>query len=157
MGLPSSVLSDELPAPITGSLNGQAYEWFILSDESDSSASFVELGDELKIDITGSLDEERWDTNEALSISLTLQGDMLTKADVVYLIGDTPLPPLYTSENSEVMVTLLQVEHHRQTVHVTGSIQGVLALQVAMAEPPDREEGISINVRFDVIAKKIEF
>lgn len=155
--LSTCAFANELAPEIEGVLDGEPHEWFILSQGSDSNASFIELGEEVRVDITGFIDGERWDAREALTISLTLLEDELITADVIYLIGDTPLPPLYTSEDAQVTVSLTHYERDRQTVHIAGSIQGVMALQVQLDAPPSLEEGIDIDVLFDVQAQKVKF
>lgn len=155
--LPIFAYASELAPEIEGALDGEPQAWFILSQGNDSNASFVELGDEIRVDITGFIDGERWDAREAISISLTLVEGELMEADVVYLIGDTPLPPLYTSEDAQVRVSLTHYERDSHAVHVAGRIQGVMALQVQLDTSPNLEEGIEIDVAFDVQAQKIEF
>lgn len=155
--LPFIAYASELTPEIKGVLDGEPHEWFILSQGNDSNASFVELGDEVRVDITGFIDSERWDAQEAISISLTMVEDELIKTDVVYLLGDTPLPPLYTSEDARMMVSLMHYERDSQTVHIAGRVQGILALQVQLDIPPSLEEGIEIDVTFDVQAQKVEF
>jgi hypothetical protein len=147
----------EMAAQIKGVLDGEQYEWFVLSHGSDSNASFVESGDHITIDITGFIDDEVWEAQESLSISLTVNDEQLTGATVLHPLGDTTSPPLYTSERGDVTVTLTRVERSSRRVHVAGKIQGLLALQVELGEPPSREEGIEIDVVFDVEAQKIEF
>lgn len=142
---------------ISGSLDGEQREWFILSYGDDSNASFVELGDDISIDITGFVDGEAWETREALSISLTVSNEQLMEAVVIHPLGTSMAPPLYTSEGGEVAVTFMHYERTNHLVHVVGRVQGVLALQVELGEPPSREEGIAIDVEFDVEAQKIEF
>lgn len=161
--LPVSAFATELSASertapeIAGSLDGELREWFILSHGNDSNASFVELGDDINIDITGSVDDEVWEGDEALSISLTVNEGELINAVVIHSIGTTIAPPLFTSEGGEVAVTLTHYELSSQTVRVAGKIEGVLALQVELGEPPSQEEGMEIEVAFDVEAQKIEF
>ncbi|WP_386078113.1 hypothetical protein ACFIOZ_12515 [Vreelandella sp. F11] len=161
--LPTSGFTTELGASgqatpeITGSLEGERREWFVLSHGSDSNASFVELGDDINIDITGSVDGEAWESDEALSISLTVAEEQLTNAVVIYAIGTSVSPPLFTSEGGDVAVTLTHYERTSQAVHVAGKIEGLMALQVALGEPASLEEGIEIDVAFDVEAQKIEF
>lgn len=148
----------ERAAPeIAGMLDDELHEWFILSHGNDSNASFVELGDGIKIDITGSVDGEAWESNEALSISLTMTEEQLINAVVIYSIGRSISPPLFTSEGGGAAVTLTHYERTSQTAHVAGKIEGVMALQVELGEPPSLEEGIEIDVAFDVEAQKIEF
>lgn len=149
--------ADQTSPEIAGSLDGERREWFILSHGSDSNASFVELGDDINIDITGSVDNEVWEGEEALSISLTVNEEQLNNSVVLYSIGASISPPLYTSEGGEVVVTLTRYERSSQTVHVAGKIEGVLALQVELGETPSKEEGIEIDVAFDVEAQKVEF
>ncbi|NYS77902.1 MULTISPECIES: hypothetical protein [Halomonadaceae] len=150
--------SSETAAQIKGSLDGELREWFILSHGNDSNASFIESGDHITIDITGFVDDEAWETQEALSISLTISGEgQLVSAVVLHPLGDSTSPPLYTSEGGDVEVTLTHYEWASQRVHVAGKIQGVLALQIQLDEPPSQEETIEIDVAFDVEAQKIEF
>lgn len=142
---------------ISGALDGDQREWFILSYGDDSNASFVEQGDDISIDITGFVDDEAWETLEALSISLTISDEQLMEAVVIHPLGTSMAPPLYTSKGGDVEVTLRHYERTNQRVHVVGRVQGVLALQVELGEPPSQEEGIAIDVEFDVEAQKIEF
>ncbi|MGP9766825.1 hypothetical protein ACT3UM_13965 [Halomonas sp. AOP13-D3-9] len=149
--------SEHAAPEVTGLLDGERREWFILSHGNDSNASFVELGDDINIDITGSVDDEAWEGEEALSISLTMNEEQLINAVVIYSIGASIAPPLYTSEGGEVSVTLTRYERTSQTVHVAGKIEGILALQIELGESPSQAEGIEIDVAFDVEAQKIEF
>lgn len=149
--------SERAAPQIAGTLDDELHEWFILSHGNDSNASFVELGDDINIDITGSVDEEVWEGEEALSISLAVNEEQLINAVVIYSIGASIAPPLFTSEGGEVVVTLTHYERTSQTVHVAGKIEGVLGLQVELGEPPSQEQGIEIDVAFDVEAQKIEF
>ena len=142
---------------ISGTLDEKLHEWFILSHGSDSNASFVEVGDDIIIDITGSVDGEAWESDESLSISLSVKGGQLTHAVVIYAIGSAVSPPLFTSEGGDVAVTLTDYERTSQAIHVAGKIEGVMALQVALGEPSSLEESIEIDVVFDVEAQKIEF
>lgn len=157
-GFATELSASERAAPeIAGSLDGELREWFILSHGNDSNASFVELGDDINIDITGSVDDEVWEGEEALSISLTVNEEQLTNAVVIYSIGASIAPPLFTSEGGEVAIMLTHYERTSQTVRVAGKIKGELALQVELGELPSKEEGIEIDVAFDVEAQKIEF
>ncbi|CAO1665240.1 Secreted protein [Halomonas sp. NYA30] len=150
--------SSEMTSQIKGLLDGELREWFILSHGNDSNASFIESGDDhITIDITGFADDEAWETQEALSISLTINEGELISAVVLHPLGDSTSPPLYTSEGGDVEVTLTHYERASQRVHVAGTIQGVLALQIQLDEPPSQEETIEIDVAFDVEAQKIEF
>ncbi|MGP9687045.1 hypothetical protein [Halomonas sp. AOP25-F1-15] len=142
---------------ITGMLEGDSQEWFVLSQGDDSNASFVEFGDDINIDITGFIDPERWDAQEALSISLTVRDGQLLSAAVLQLIGTSTSPPLYTSDGGDVTVSLTHYERDGQAVHVAGTIQGMLALQVQLGDAPDPNESIDIDVTFDIEAQKIEF
>lgn len=147
----------EIAAQIQGSLDGEQREWFILSRGNDSNASFVELGDDVAIDIIGFVDDEAWETQEGLSISLTVIEEKLVNAVVIHPLGASTSPPLYTSEGGEVDITLTHYERTSQSIHLSGRIEGVLALQVELGEPPSPEESIEIDVEFDIEAQKIEF
>ncbi|CEP35802.1 MULTISPECIES: hypothetical protein [Halomonadaceae] len=149
--------SEHAAPEITGALDGERREWFVLSQGSDSNASFVELGDDINIDITGSVDDEVWEGEEALSISLSMNAEQMINAVVMYSIGASIVPPLYTSEGGEVAITLTRYERTSQTVHVAGRIEGILALQIELGEPSNQAEGIEIDVAFDVEAQKVEF
>ena len=150
--------TSELAAQIEGTLDDEQREWFILSHGNDSNASFVEQGDEIVIDITGFVDDEAWETQEALSISLTVNNEaQLISAVVIHPLGESISPPLYTSEGGGADIRLTHYERTRQRIHVSGQIKGVLALQLTLDEPPSQEESIEINVEFDVKAQQIEF
>ncbi|MGP9466960.1 MULTISPECIES: hypothetical protein [Halomonas] len=151
--LPLSVQSDT----IEGMLDGEPREWFVLSQGRDSNASFVEVGDQRQIIITGFVEPDQRDAYEGLSISLTVEDNQLIDAHVVQLIGSTTVPPLYTSEGGSVTVTLTQLEQQGSHIHIAGRVEGVLALQTAQDDAPSRAEGIDIDVQFDVNAYRAQF
>lgn len=144
-------------AQIEGSLDGELREWFVLSQGDDSNASFVERGDQLHIDVIGFADSYSWDAREALAMSLTVEQETLTQAEVVHLISSAAMPPLYTSKESEVTVTLSHFEQQGRIAHIAGRIEGNLALQEALGEPPNPAESVSIDVQFEIEAHKVEF
>ncbi len=169
-------VSEMSVSEIAGWLDDEQRAWFVLSRGHDSNASFIEHGDNINVDITGFVDErseERrvgkecrstgfvdeasWESEEALLISLTIHEQALLSAVVIHPLGESLSPPLYTSEGGQVTVTLEHFERTSQWVRVAGSIKGMLALQAQLGEPPAKEEGIEINVAFDVKAQKIEF
>ena len=125
--------------------------------DDEQRASFVESGDHITIDITGFIDDEMGETQESLSLSLTVSEEQLTSATVLHPLGDTPSPPLYTSEAGDVDVTLTHYERANHRVYVAGSIKGALALQVQLGEPPHQEETMAVDLTFDVEAQKVEF
>lgn len=155
--LPTGLLAVDEGPEVTGTLAGEPYEWFILSHGIDSNATFIEMGDHVHIDITGFIDPETRSAQDALSISLIMQEAKLISADIIQLIGYSPSPPLYTSEKADIRVSITHYERVGRTVQVEGTIHGVLALQVALDDPPSLEEGIAIDVQFDIVARMIEF
>lgn len=144
-------------ANIEGTLEGEPREWFILSEGRDSNASYIEVGDQLQVTITGFVEPDDWNAHEALSISLNIEDSQLIDAQVVQLIGNTAMPPLYTSEGGSVTVTLAHFEQQGSQIHVTGHIQGAMALQSDLDALPSQDEGIDINVQFDVDAYRVAF
>ncbi|MGP8290710.1 hypothetical protein ACT3OH_10670 [Vreelandella zhanjiangensis] len=142
---------------IEGTLEGEPREWFILSEGRDSNASYIEVGDQLQVSITGFIEPDNWDAYEALSISLNIEDSQLIDAQVVHLIGNTAMPPLYTSEGGSVTVTLERFEQQGSQVQVAVHIQGVMALQRDLDAIPSQDEGIDIDVQFDVEAYRVEF
>lgn len=155
--MPTYLLAVDQEPEMTGTLGGTPHEWFILSHGKDSNASFIEMGDEIHIDITGFIDPETWSAQDALSMSLIMQEEELVSADVIQLIGYSPQPPLHTSEAGDIRVSVIRYERDARTVRVAGTVQGVLALQVEVNTPPSIEEGIEVDVQFNVEARKIEF
>lgn len=161
-GRPEQIVSEKSVSEmsvseIAGWLDDEQRAWFVLSRGHDSNASFIEHGDNINVDITGFVDEASWESEEALLISLTIHEQALLSAVVIHPLGESLSPPLYTSEGGQVTVTLEHFERTSQWVRVAGSIKGMLALQARLGEPPAKEEGIEINVAFDVKAQKIEF
>ncbi|WP_249975389.1 hypothetical protein [Vreelandella olivaria] len=144
-------------ADMTGSLDGEFREWYVLSQGSDSNASFVEVGDRLQIDITGFADPYTWDAREALAMSFIIEHDALMDAEVVHLISSTAIPPLYTSDGGDVTVSLSHIERNGPLIHIMGRIEGDLVLQEKLGAAPNPEEGISLDIQFDVEARKVEF
>ncbi|RUR30585.1 hypothetical protein [Vreelandella nanhaiensis] len=142
---------------IEGTLEGEAYEWFVLNGGQDSSAAYVETGNQLDITITGFMDPDSRDAREALSMHLSVEDGELVDAQVVQLIGSAATPPFYTSEGGSVAVSISHFEQQGRLLHVAGRIKGSMALQnsVEAAQGPDEE--IAIDVHFDVEAYRAEF
>lgn len=144
-------------ASIEGMLEDEAHEWFVVSQGNDSSASFMQRGDELHIDITGFREPRSEDARDALAMSLIVQQEALTEAKVVQLINGTTVPPLYTSEGGDVTVTLSHFERDGPQVHIVGRVEGSLALQTQLGSAPEPRQNISVDVNFDVKARKVAF
>lgn len=150
-------LSADETADMIGTLGEEEYAWFVLRQGDDSNASFMEVGDQVHIEATGFVDPMEWDAQEALVISLVLEQGELVDAKVMQLIGETTMPPLYTSQDGDVTVVLSHVESAGRELHVVGRIEGQLALQHTLESPPNASEGVPLSVRFDITAQKVEF
>ncbi len=144
-------------ANIVGTLDGDERAWFVLRQSDDSNATFMDVGDQRQVEVTGFVDPLEWDAQEALVLSFVLEGDELVAAKVMQLIGHTAMPPLYTSEGGSVDVTLNHGEQQGRELHLKGEIQGVLALQRDANTPPNTSEGIDIHVHFELVAQRVEF
>lgn len=144
-------------AEIKGSVDGEYREWYVLREGSDSNASFIEVGDQLQIDITGFAQPNSWDAREALAMSFVIEDEALVDAEVVHLISNTAIPPLYTSTGGTLDVSVNQIERNGPVVHIRGQIEGDLMLQEALGSAPSSDEGIGLDVQFDVEARKVEF
>lgn len=144
-------------ANIVGTLDGDERAWFVLRQSDDSNATFMDVGDQRQVEVTGFVDPLEWDAQEALVLSFVLEGDELVSAKVMQLIGPTAIPPLYTSEGGDIDVSLNHVEQLGRELHLQGEIQGVLALQHDAETPPSISEGIDIRVNFELVAQRVEF
>ena len=153
----SLLVSADETADMVGTLGEDEYAWFVLHQGDDSNASFMEVGDQLKIEVTGFIDPVEWDAQQALAMSLTLENEELMEASVVQFMGETAMPPLYTSEGGDITVTLSHVEQTGRDLHVVGHIEGQLALQHTLESTPSASEGVPLSVRFDITAQKVEF
>ncbi|GGC97122.1 hypothetical protein GCM10011382_29520 [Vreelandella lutescens] len=142
---------------MVGTLGEDEYAWFVLRQGDDSNASFMEVGDQLHVEVTGFIDPVEWSAQEALAMSLTLEQGVLVDAKVVQLMGETTMPPLYTSEGGNVLVTLSHVKQAGRDLHVVGQIEGQLALQHTLESSPSALEGVPLSVHFDITAQKVEF
>ena len=153
----SLLVSADETADMVGTLGEDEYAWFVLHQGDDSNASFMEVGDQLKIEVTGFIDPVEWDAQQALAMSLTLENEELMEASVVQFMGETAMPPLYTSEGGDITVTLSHVEQTGRDLHVVGHIEGQLALQHTLESSPSASGGVPLSVHFDITAQKVEF
>ncbi|AMC99293.1 MULTISPECIES: hypothetical protein [Halomonas] len=143
---------------LEGELDGTEREWFILSQYDDASATFTDIGDgDYLIDIVGFADPDGRRSRDSLSISMALKDGEVLNYDVLNLIGTSAMPPVYTSEGGDVQFTLATFAVEGAVARVAGSVQGTLALQEALGEPPNLEEGVDIAVTFDITASRIEY
>ncbi|UDM05803.1 hypothetical protein LG409_10295 [Halomonas sp. NyZ770] len=144
-------------AEITGTLDGDDHQWFVLDPSSEPGATFIEEGDRWVVEMTGYRDPEKWAARDALVIQLVLADERLTDARVLHLIGDAVHPPYYTATDDELTVVLARVEREGSRLYLQGTLEGLLALQHSPEADPLAEEGVSLAIEFDVTARKVEF
>lgn len=143
---------------LEGELDGTEREWYILREDDDTSATYTDIGDgDFHIDIVGFADPDGRRIRDSLSISMALKDSELAHYDILNLIGTSAMPPVYTSEGADVQLTLEMFAVEGNTARVIGSVKGILALQEALGEAPNLEEGIDIAVEFDITASRIEY
>ncbi|QTP58799.1 hypothetical protein HNO53_08815 [Billgrantia antri] len=147
----------EISGSMVGLLDGEEREWFIVSQGTDSNATFVELGDQVTIDLVGFVEPDDWQVRDSLSLSITLVEGEVTSFDVLHPIGATAMPPVFTSDNASVQLNLNAFDLQGSKVHLTGSVEGTLALQKELGEDAIADEGIDISVKFDAEASRIEY
>ena len=147
----------EVAGSIVGLLDGEEREWFILRQGSDSNATFTELDDQLKIELVGFVEADAWQVRESLSLSITLIEGELSEFDVLHPIGATAMPPVFTSDNAAVHLTLENFEMEGNHAHVAGRVEGALAVQAALGEEAVLGEGVEIAVEFNAEAIRIEY
>ncbi|MCG6657936.1 hypothetical protein HOP52_09230 [Halomonas campisalis] len=150
---PASLLADRL----AGTLDGKEWQWYILKEGNDANATFTDLGGIYSVDILGVVDPDSWRTRDGFSISLSVVDGELVDFDVIHLISTTAMPPVYTSEDADVRLRLESFSVEGNVAHVAGRVDGTLALQESLGEPPSLEEGIEVAVEFDIEALQIEF
>ncbi|MCE8015569.1 hypothetical protein HOP62_05690 [Halomonas sp. MCCC 1A17488] len=147
----------EISGSMVGLLDGEEREWFIVSQGTDSNATFTELGDQVQIDLVGFVKPDDWQVRDSLSLSITLEEGEVTNFDVLHPIGATAMPPVFTSDNASVRLNLSTYEVQGSKVHVVGRVEGVLALQKELGEEAVEDEGIGISVEFDAEASRLEY
>lgn len=147
----------EIAGSVTGLLDGQEREWLIVREEGDSTATFTELGDHIKIELVGYVQGDVGQTRESLSLSIILVEGVVTGFDVLHPISTTAMPPVFTSEGAAVELTLDTFEVSGSQARVAGSVEGTLALQTELGEDAVMDEGVAIAVEFDVEALRIEY
>ncbi|MCE9683629.1 hypothetical protein [Halomonas alkalisoli] len=143
---------------LEGELDGAEREWFILREDGDASATYTDMGGgDFHIDIVGFVDPDGRRSRDSLSLSMALKDGEVAHYDILNLIGTSAMPPVYTSEGTDVRLTLDTFAVEGGVARVVGSVKGTLALQEALGEEPNLEEGIEIAVTFDVTASRIEY
>lgn len=153
-GSPESL---EIAGSVTGVLDGEEREWFIVREAGDSTATFTELGDHIKIELVGFIEGETWQVRESLLLSIILVEGEVTQFDVLHPISTTAMPPVFTSEGAAVKLMLDTFEVAGNQARVAGSVEGTLALQTALGEDVVMDEGVAIAVEFDTEALRIEY
>ncbi|MGR2740139.1 hypothetical protein ACUY1T_16980 [Billgrantia sp. Q4P2] len=147
----------EITGNMAGLLDGQEREWFIMSQGADSNATFTELGDHVQVDLVGFIEPDDWRVRDSLSLSITLVEGEVTEFDVLHPIGATVMPPVFTSDNATVRLTLHAFDVEGGKAHVAGRVEGILALQKELGEDAIEDEGIGISVEFGAEASRIEY
>ncbi|RCV87294.1 hypothetical protein [Billgrantia montanilacus] len=143
---------------LEGELDGAEREWFILREDGDASATFTDMGGgDFHIDIVGFVDPDGRKSRDSLSISVALKDGEVAHYDILNLIGTSAMPPVYTSEGADVRLTLESFAVDGGIARVVGRVQGTLALQEALGEEPNLEEGVDVAVEFDIAASRIEY
>ena len=159
MSFPAAGLSEplEIAGSVAGLLDGQEREWLIVREEGDSTATFTELGDHIKIELVGFVEGDVGQARESLSLSIIVVEGAVTGFDVLHPISTTAMPPVFTSEGAAVELTLDTFEVSGSRARVAGSVEGTLALQTELGEDAVMDEGVAIAVEFDVEALRIEY
>src|SRR5690554_6598088 len=147
----------EIGGSMTGLLDGQEREWLIVREEGDSTATFTELGDHIKIELVGFVEGDVGQARESLSLSIIVVEGAVTGFDVLHPISTTAMPPVFTSEGAAVELTLVTFEISGNQARVVGSVEGTLALQAELGKDAVMDEGIAIAVEFDTEALRIEY
>lgn len=147
----------EISGSMVGLLDGEEREWFIVSQGNDSNATFVELGDQVTIDLVGFVEPDDWQVRDSLSLSITLVEGEVTSFDVLHPIGATVMPPVFTSDNASVRLSLNAFDIQGSKARLAGRVEGTLALQKELGEDAIEDEGIGIAVEFDAEASRIEY
>ncbi|MFQ3787071.1 hypothetical protein [Halomonas sp. A29] len=147
----------EITGKMAGLLDGQEREWFIVSQGADSNATFTETGDHVQIDLVGFTEPDDWRVRDSLSLSITLVEGEVVEFDVLHPIGATVMPPVFTSDDASVRLTLHTFDVEGSKAHVAGRVEGILALQTALGEEAIEGEGIGISVEFGAEASRIEY
>ncbi|MGQ4877279.1 hypothetical protein ACOJCM_01730 [Billgrantia sp. LNSP4103-1] len=160
LALPAMANPPEEPETIgtmSGLLNGDEREWVILRQGNDANATFTDTGERVVIDLIGFAEPEMGQFRDSLSLSITLVEGEVIHFDLLHPIGAASMPPVFTSENADVRLNLETFEVEGSQAHVAGRVEGILALQQSLDEPPTLEEGIGISVGFDAQASRIEY
>ncbi len=142
---------------MTGLLDGEEREWFILRQDDDSNATFTDTGNRIVIDLVGFDEPEFGQVRDSLSLSITLVEGEVTHFDLLHPIGATSMPPVFTSENADMRLALETFDVEGSQARVAGRVEGVMALQKTLDEEAMLEEGVDISVEFDAEASRIEY
>ncbi|WP_111412278.1 hypothetical protein [Billgrantia lactosivorans] len=160
LAAPAAADAEEEPTisgSMVGLLDGEEREWYIVSLNADSYATFTEIGDQVQIDLVGVVEPDDRQVRDSLSLSITLVEEEVTEFDVLHPIGATAMPPVFTSDNASVRLDLKRFDVTGSKARVVGRVEGVLALQKELGEQPSEDEGIGISVEFDAEASRIEY
>lgn len=159
MSFPAAGSSEplEIAGSVAGLLDGQEREWLIVREEGDSTATFTELGDHIKIELVGFVEDDVGQVRESLSLSIIVVEGVVTGFDVLHPISTTAMPPVFTSEGAAVELTLDTFEVSGNQARVAGSVEGTLALQTKLGKDAVMDEGVAIAVKFDTEAMRIEY
>lgn len=147
----------EIAGSVTGLLDEQEREWLIVREGDDSTATFTELGDHIKIELVGFVEGDVGQARESLSLSIILVEGAVTEFDILHPISTTAMPPVFTSEGAAVELTLDTFEVSGSQARVAGSVEGTLALQTELGEDAVMDQGVAIAIEFDTEALRIEY
>ena len=147
----------EIAGSVTGLLDEQEREWLIVREGDDSTATFTELGDRIKIELVGFVEGDVGQARESLSLSIILVEGAVTEFDILHPISTTAMPPVFTSEGAAVELTLDTFEVSGSQARVAGSVEGTLALQTELGEDAVMDQGVAIAIEFDTEALRIEY
>jgi hypothetical protein len=156
-GVSAAQEEPEIVGTMSGLLDEQAHEWFILSQGADSNATYTDAGDRIVIDLVGFSDPDHWRVRDSLSLSITLVEGEVAAFDVLHPIGGTAKPPVFTSDNADLLLVIDSFDVEGNKAHVSGRLEGSLAMQRSLEEAATLEEGVLISVEFDAEASRIEY
>ncbi|HSP56867.1 MAG TPA: hypothetical protein VLO12_01015 [Halomonas sp.] len=140
---------------ISGTLDGEANEWHVLSHSEGSTASFSEIAPGmLNVTVQGHR-EDRYETQGTLSIDFMVMQGSPSQASVTYFHESGLTPHYGTKEEVPIEIETLEIGDG-DTGRVTGRVATSLAYVESMTVGHDQDNTLDIDVNFDVTLTRQE-
>lgn len=135
---------------VTGSINGEARQWHVLTGEDGKTVNFSRLSAGMYQVTVQAHRRNRYEVEGSVSLTLTLMRNNVLDATAMYF-PQSRMFPNYTREEAGGGLVIERVDLSGANGRLVGRFEGELAHRASMFAQPDEGNLIALVLEFDVV------